>query len=129
MSSLSAIVCDDDPESRQSVVRLVSECGFEVVGELDLAVSAVAIAEIVGPTVVLLDLSLPGMSSLKAIPLLRDAVPACEIVVCSAYETVRPAALRAGATEVVDKGDLFRLEQVMRGIAEARLPASEVATQ
>jgi two-component system chemotaxis response regulator CheY len=129
MTSLSAIVCDGDTESRRAVVSLVSECGFEIAGEFDLAVSAVAIAELVGPTVVVLDLSLPGMSSLKAIPLLHDAVPGCEIVVCSAYETVRPAALRAGATEVVDKGDLLRLEQVLRGIAETRIAASGVATQ
>ena len=120
MSALSAIVCDDDPATRQAVSRLVAACGFEVAAELDLAVSAVAVAEVIGPTIVLLDLSFPGLSSLKAIPLLREAAPGCEVVVCSAYETVRPAALRAGATEVVDKGDLYRLEQVLKKIAELR---------
>jgi CheY-like chemotaxis protein len=127
MSALSAIVCDDDPDARRAVSTLVSTCGFEVAAELDLAVSAVTVAEVVGPTVVLLDLSFPGLSSLKAIPLLREAAPGCEVVVCSAYETVRPAALRAGATEVVDKGDLHRLEQVLRKIAELRGVPSEAA--
>ena len=127
MSPLSAIVCDDDPQTRHAVSRLASTCGFEVAAELDLAVSAVAVAELVAPTVVLLDLSFPGLSSLKAIPLLREAAPGCEVVVCSAYETVRPAALRAGATEVVDRGDLHRLEQVLRKIAELRGATSEVA--
>ncbi|TML93354.1 MAG: response regulator [Actinobacteria bacterium] len=127
MSALSAIVCDDDPEARQVVSRLVSACGFEVAAELDLAVSAVAVAEVIGPTVVLLDLSFPGLSSLKAIPLLREAAPGCEVVVCSAYETVRPTALRSGATEVVDKGDLHRLEQVLKKIAELRGATSGVA--
>ena len=127
MSGLTAIVCDDDPESRKSTSMLASTCGFEIVAELDLAVSAVTVAELVGPTVVLLDLSLPGLSSLQAIPLLLAAAPGCEIVVCSAYETVRPAALRAGATEVVDKGDLYRLEQVLRNIAELRGATSEAA--
>ena len=127
MSALSAIVCDDDPDARRAVSRLVSTCGFEVAAELDLAVSAVTVAEVVEPTVVLLDLSFPGLSSLKAIPLLREAAPGCEVVVCSAYETVRPAALRAGATEVVDKGDLHRLEQVLRKIAELRGVPSEAA--
>ena len=84
-------------------------------------------ADVVGPTVVILDLSFPGLSSLKAIPLLRDAAPGCDVVVCSAYETVRPAALRAGATEVVDKGDLHRLEQVLRKIAELRGAALRLA--
>ena len=127
MSPLSAIVCDDDPQTRHAVSRLASACGFDVAAELDLAVSAVAVAELVAPTVVLLDLSFPGLSSLKAIPLLREAAPGCEVVVCSAYETVRPAALRAGATEVVDRGDLHRLEQVLRKIAELRGASSEVA--
>lgn len=127
MSALTAIVCDDDPAARQAVSRLASACGFEVAAELDLAVSAVAVADVVEPTVVILDLSFPGLSSLKAIPLLRDAAPGCDVVVCSAYETVRPAALRAGATEVVDKGDLHRLEQVLRKIAELRGATSGVA--
>ena len=90
-------------------------------------VSAVAVAEVIGPTVVLLDLSFPGLSSLKAIPLLREAAPGCEVVVCSAYETVRPTALRSGASEVVDKGDLHRLEQVLKKIAELRGATSGVA--
>ena len=127
MTALSAIVCDDDPGARHAVSRLVAACGFEVAAELDLAVSAVAVAEAVGPTVVLLDLSFPGLSSLKVIPLLREAAPGCEVVVCSAYETVRPAALDAGATEVVDKGDLHRLEQVLQKIAELRGATSGVA--
>jgi hypothetical protein len=35
--------------------------------------------------------------------------------------------LRAGATEVVDKGDLYRLEQVLRKIAELRGATSGAA--
>jgi two-component system response regulator DesR len=125
---LSAIVCDDDPDSRASVSRLLSTCGFEVVGEVDLAVGAVALAEAEAPTVVLLDVSRPGLASLKAIPLLLEAAPGCEVVVCTAFETVRPAALRAGAAEVVGKGELDRLEQILRTIAELRSP-SEAARQ
>jgi DNA-binding NarL/FixJ family response regulator len=128
MSALTAIVCDDDPQSRQSVIELASECGFEVVGEFDLAVSAVAVAELTGADVVVLDLTHLGMSSLKAIPLLRDAAPGCDVIVCAAYETVRPAALREGASEVVAKGDRFHLEQVLRGIAHRRSTGSEVAS-
>lgn len=128
MSGLTAIVCDDDPESRKSTCTLASACGFEIVAELDLAVSAVTVAELVGPTVVLLDLSLPGLSSLQAIPLLLAAAPGCEIVVCSAYETVRPAVLRAGASDVVTKGDDRALEQVLLKIAERRSAASEAVT-
>jgi CheY-like chemotaxis protein len=128
MDELQAIVCDDDPESRRAASALAAACGFAVAAELDLAVSAVHLAEAVRPTVVVLDLSRPGMSSLKAIPLLRAAAPPCEIVVCTAYETVRPAAMRAGANEVVDKGDWARLEQVLRGIAEVHGVTPEAAT-
>jgi DNA-binding NarL/FixJ family response regulator len=128
MSVLSAIVCDDDPVSRELVSRLASACGFDVVGEYDLAVGAVSRAEVEAPTVVVLDLSRPGLASLKAIPLLLEAAPGCEVVVCSAFETVRPAALRAGASAVLGKGDFDQLEQVLRGIAELRAP-SEAATQ
>src|SRR4029078_11168099 len=46
MSGLTAIVGDDDPESRKSTCTLASTCGFEIVAELDLAVSAVTVAEL-----------------------------------------------------------------------------------
>jgi two-component system nitrate/nitrite response regulator NarL len=128
MSGLTAIVCDDDPQARRSTCALVATCGFEVVAELDLAVSAVAVAELLDPTVVLVDASLPGLSSLQAVPMVRAAAPGAEVIVCTAFETVRPAALHAGASEVVDKGDGERLEQVLRQIAERRR-APEAATQ
>lgn len=128
MSGLTAIVCDDDAETRKSVCTLVTACGFEVVAELDLAVSAVPAAELVGPTLVLLNLSSPGVASLRAIPLLREAAPGCEVVVCSSSDAVRPAALGAGASDVVDKGDDYGLEQVLRNIADRRTAASKAAT-
>ena len=127
MSGLTAIVCDADPESRTSVCTLVASLGFEVVAELDLSVSAVSVAELAGPTVVVLDVATPGLASLRAIPLLREAAPGCEVIVCSSYETVRPVALRAGASDVVDKGDDRGLEQVLREIAARRSAASEAA--
>src|SRR5258708_6200698 len=39
------------------------------------------------PGLVLLDLSMPGMSGLEALPSLRDAAPECEVVVLTASGT------------------------------------------
>ena len=57
------------------------------------------------PTVLLLDLNMPGGPALPAIPGLRDAAPDTQIVVLTMQEepTIARAALRAGALGYVLK--------------------------
>jgi DNA-binding NarL/FixJ family response regulator len=112
-----AVVSDGDPRMRGLVSRLAAACGFEVAAELDLAVGAVGVSKLVQPTVVVLDVSAPALPELRAIPHLRQVAPDAEIVVRAAYETVRPAALRAGATEVVDRDDMVALQKALQTIA------------
>jgi len=121
MASLRALVCDDYSMVRETVRPVLVEAGFETVREATLATEAIALAELLQPEVIVLDLSLPGMSGLQAIPILRLVSPHSAIVVFSAYDIWRQAALDAGAGAYVDKTDLAALATVLDQVATGPL--------
>src|SRR5437763_4193321 len=112
MASLRALVCDDYSMVRETIRPLLVEAGFETVREATLATEAISLAELTQPDVIVLDLSLPGMSGLQAIPILRLVSPRSVVVVFSAYDIWREAAIDAGAYAYVDKSDLDGLQLV-----------------
>jgi DNA-binding NarL/FixJ family response regulator len=117
MPSLRALVCDDYSMVRETVRPLLVEAGFDVIREATLATEAISLAEMTQPDVIVLDLSLPGMSGLQAIPILRLVSPRSTVVVFSAYDIWREACVDAGASIYVDKGDLEALSDVLCQVA------------
>ena len=98
----------DDDRSVRLLARLVldDEPGFEVVGEAEDGRQAVALARHHQPDMVLLDLAMPGMGGLEALPLIRAAAPAAKVVVFSALEAEDHAsrAHERGAAGYIQKG-------------------------
>ena len=77
------IVLADDHTVVRNALRLLldAEPGFEVVAEAGDAEAAVRYVRGHKPTVLILDLNMPGRSSLEAVPEIRTASPGTEIVV------------------------------------------------
>jgi DNA-binding NarL/FixJ family response regulator len=101
------LVVDDHPVVREGLVAVLGDQpDFEVTGAVGDAEAALAEAARVQPDVILLDLELPGMDGIAALPALLAAVPHCRVVVFTAYcddeRVVR--ALRAGARGYLLKG-------------------------
>ena len=119
---LRAVVCDDDPVARQIARMVLDDTGYDVVGEAAMATEAIAMAGAARPDVVVLDLSMMGMTGLEAIPLLREQLPECDIVVFSAFEALRNTAREVGVSAIVDKTSSGELEAVLREIAARRTP-------
>ena len=117
MASLRALVCDDYSMVRETIRPVLVEAGFDTVREATLATEAISLAELIQPDVIVLDLSLPGMSGLQAIPILRLVSPRSAVVVFSAYDIWREASVEAGAYAYVDKSDLDRLAAVLEQVA------------
>ncbi|HVE95326.1 MAG TPA: response regulator [Acidimicrobiales bacterium] len=109
-----AVVCDDDPMTRKLMTTVLEQAGYEVISRVDNAMSAIQIASISQPDVMLLDLVLPNMSGEDAIPAIRSAAPDCAIVICSAHDA--STAIRNGAVLVVPKGALGELEKVLTAL-------------
>jgi len=82
-AEMTTIVLADDHTVVRNALRLLldAEADFEVVAEAGDADAAVRYARGHKPTVLILDLNMPGRASLEAVPDIRAASPATEIVV------------------------------------------------
>jgi DNA-binding NarL/FixJ family response regulator len=126
---ISVFVVDDVAELRELIrFGIEEDPDFEVVGEAGDGRSAIeGIAE-TRPAAVLLDLSMPDMDGLEAIPEIRRADPDIAIIVLSGFSVDRmgkPARSR-GADGYVEKGTpLAELREVTRrAVAERRESAT-----
>jgi DNA-binding NarL/FixJ family response regulator len=118
---VSVYLCDDVPELRE-LMRLVLEedPDLRVVGEAGDAQTGVEEIAHLQPSVVLLDLSMPGMDGLEALPLIRRAAPETAVIVFSGFTEERMAALAlgSGADRYIEKGEpLEKVRQAVRDLA------------
>ena len=93
------LVVDDHPLTREALAALLRSHGFELAGIASDGEEAIAAAAETQPDLVLLDLLMPGLDGLSALPRLREAAPGCEVVVLTASGTEENllAAIRGGA--------------------------------
>lgn len=83
---LRVLLVDDDPDMRGLLETMLDEDGrFVVAGHASEGGEALRLAERHRPDVVVLDLQMPGMDGLTALPLLRALLPTARIVVVSAF--------------------------------------------
>jgi two-component system, NarL family, response regulator NreC len=119
------IVLADDHQVVRAGLRLLlqAEEGFDVVAEAGDVPTTERRVSAYRPRVLILDLNMPGESSLPAIPRLRDSVPETQIVVLTMQNDPAFAreALRAGAIGYVLKEAAdTELVQAVRLAAEGR---------
>ena len=98
----------DDVEDLRVMFRLSFERDdrFEVVGEAGDGQEALEQARALQPDVILLDIAMPRLDGLQAIPLLHEAAPEAKILMLSGFEASRVAekALELTASGFVEKG-------------------------
>jgi DNA-binding NarL/FixJ family response regulator len=117
---ISVVVCDDVPGMRRLARIVLEEEGdIEVVGEAADGRAAIQEARRCQPDVVVLDLSMPEMDGLEAIPAIHEAAPRTKIVVFSGFADEKLAAtvLSRSASRYVRKGQpLDDLRQAVRDV-------------
>lgn len=105
--NLSVIVIDDDEDVRQ-VMRLAFEVDgrFDVIGLGESAQDAVWLASTYKPDAILLDVRMPEVDGLAALPDIRRAAPSAKVLVFSVLdeELMAPQLDDAGADGYVPKG-------------------------
>jgi DNA-binding NarL/FixJ family response regulator len=114
------LIVDDHPLTRDALAALLAQQGFDVVGAAEDGERAIAEAESLQPDLVLLDLTMPGMDGLTALPRIREQAPACEVVVLTASDAEENllAAIRAGASGYLLKTEPpEQIAAFLRGVA------------
>jgi DNA-binding NarL/FixJ family response regulator len=107
MPPIRMLIVDDSSDLRFLVRAAVeSRGGFEIVGEAGDGAEAVELARQAQPELVLLDLDMPTMGGLEALPLLRDVVPDAKVVVLSSFrrEDYEGQVRAGGAVGYLEKG-------------------------
>ena len=105
MSNLRVAVIDDHPLFRAGVIKTLVELGIDVVAQGGSAEDAITIAKELCPSVMLLDISMPG-GGLEAVEVINENSPKIKIVILTASEEsdhVRKA-LQLGACGYAVKG-------------------------
>lgn len=110
-SKLKVLVADDHAIVREGMCQLLSEHpAMDLVGQAVDGREVVYKTRELNPEVVLLDIAMPGLNGLEALPLLKEAAPQAGVVILSMYdkEAFVHRALCAGARGYVLKTDSGR---------------------
>jgi DNA-binding NarL/FixJ family response regulator len=121
------LIVDDHPITREALSSLLRAHGFDIVGVAADGAEAIEEAARLRPELVLLDLTMPGMDGLTALPRLREAAPECEVVVLTASGTEQNllAAIRAGAAGYLLKTEpAERIAAFLDGVANGEAALS-----
>jgi DNA-binding NarL/FixJ family response regulator len=105
--NIGIVLCDDMPDLRELTrYGLEQDLRLRVLGEAGSAAECFEVVRRLGPDALLLDLTLPDMDGLEAIPRLRQISPDLSIVVFSGMDARRMEgrALARGADAYVEKG-------------------------
>ena len=103
------LVADDSPGIRQLLVLLLNmESAFTVVGEARDGVTAVAQAQKLQPDLVILDVSMPRLDGITAIPQVRAVAPSSQVVIFTGDtdRNMEGEARAAGAAAVIAKAEI-----------------------
>ena len=111
------LICDDDQESGRALSAILARKGFTPIATVERADDLLAGAGRPAVRVILLDLALAGVSGLGIVPALRAVNPRSAIVLLSPFAGLRPAAVDAGAYDLVDPRDLRDLERCLDRLA------------
>jgi DNA-binding NtrC family response regulator len=109
------LVIDDEPGMLSLVERFAARLNFTVVSHLGGPGALAQIAS-VHPDVVIVDLQMPEINGLEVLRSIREADPACAVVLMTGYASVDSAieAVRLGALDYLTKPlDLDRLRDLL----------------
>jgi DNA-binding NarL/FixJ family response regulator len=121
------LIVDDHPLTRSALAALLRGNGFDVVGEAADGREAIARTGDLQPDLVLLDLTMPELDGLSALPVLRAAATACEVVVLTASESEDNllSAIRAGAAGYLLKSEPpDKIVGFLRGVVQGEAALS-----
>jgi two-component system, NarL family, invasion response regulator UvrY len=125
-AEIGVLICDD-VDAMRMLLRVVVELrpGLRVVGEASDGNQAVTEAKRLQPDVILLDLSMPGLTGFDALPEIRQVAPEAKVIVLSGFvaSTTAPKVLEIGASLFIEKGaDPEEIVAAIEEVAAKKLP-------
>jgi DNA-binding NarL/FixJ family response regulator len=128
---LTAVIVDDTPDIRMLTrMALEMDGAITVVAEAENGLQGIDVVAAHQPDVVLLDMAMPVMDGLEALPHIKQASPRTRVLVVSGFDTgtMLDSAAEAGADGYVQKGlpPAALLERVREVAARRAAPPDRV---
>lgn len=147
MPDITLLIADDHTVLRSGLRMLLdAQDELTVIGEASSGAQVLALAESLQPDLIVLDLSMPGLGGLEALPLIRKTVPRARVLILTMHddESYLRQALRDGASgyvlkraadtellsaiHAVMRGEIYVHPSLTRGLLDELLPDSIVET-
>lgn len=121
------LIVDDDQDIRLALRALLRDAGYEVIGEAPDGMKAMALVEKHKPSIVLLDILMPGTSGLDVLVEVLEGFPLTKVVMISSDATSDhvTTALERGASGFIVKP--FNFNNVLKNIERALVEAAAAA--
>lgn len=123
LSAVRIIVVDDHPLVREGIRQALSVPGFEVVAESGSGEEGLSLIRALRPDVVLMDITLPGITGIEAVGLMRHESPGTRVLMLSVHDHTEYVleSVRAGAHGYLRKDALpADLRAAVNAVAEGR---------
>lgn len=125
VSPIRVVLAEDHELVRAGIRALLEKMpGVKVVGEASNGREALALVRSKRPSLVLMDIAMPGLGGLETLPRITKTFPSTKVVMLSAYGTEEYVirAFRAGASGYMLKyAATPELEMVIRSIAQDKI--------
>jgi two-component system chemotaxis response regulator CheY len=115
----SVLIADDAAFMRMMLKNVLTEAGYEVVGEAENGAVAVSRYRELNPDLTTMDITMPEMDGLAALKEIRSADPAARVVMCSAMgqQSMVIESIQAGAKDFIVKP--FQPDRVLEAVQKA----------
>ena len=115
----SVLIADDAAFMRMMLKNVLTEAGYEVVGEAENGAVAVSKYRELNPDLTTMDITMPEMDGLAALKEIRSADPAARVVMCSAMgqQSMVIESIQAGAKDFIVKP--FQRDRVLEAVQKA----------
>ncbi|MCW2950228.1 MAG: response regulator transcription factor [Thermoleophilia bacterium] len=114
-------ICDDNASYRKVLTLIIGmENDIEIVGEAGDGEAGIMLAAAHEPDVMLLDVAMPLMDGIEAIPSILERSPRTVVIMLTGFSShlVRDRALAAGAWRFIEKGtDVGEITRTVREAA------------
>ena len=113
------LIADDATFMRTMIKNILTEAGYEVVGEAENGQVAVAKYEELRPDLTTMDITMPELDGLSALKRIREVDPAARVVMCSAMgqQAMVVESIQAGARDFIVKP--FQPDRVLEAVHKA----------
>ena len=115
----SVLIADDAAFMRMMIKNILTEAGYEIVGEAENGAVAVSKYRELKPDLTTMDITMPEMDGLAALKEIRGQDPSARVVMCSAMgqQSMVIESIQAGARDFIVKP--FQPERVLEAVQKA----------